>query len=106
MPVSEFVPYVFQIFAMLLELNTAGEIPGSFKGLLDNTLAPGPWEARGNVPPLSRFIAAMLPRAFQVVLDENKLEAILSIFQRLLSIKKTEQNAFDILEAVVATFPT
>lgn len=103
---TEFVPYVFQIFAMLLELNTTGEVPGSFKALLDNILAPGPWETRGNVPPLSRFIAAILPRAFQVVLDENKLEAILSIFQRLLAGKKTEQNAFDILEAVVASFPT
>ncbi len=101
---AEFVPYVFQIFAMLLELNPSSPIPGDFKPLIEGVLAPGLWETRGNVPPLSRFISAIIPKAAQEIVAEKKLEIILSIFQRLLGGKKTEQNSFDILEAVVGTF--
>lgn len=103
--VSEFVPYVFQIFALLLELNPTKELPSDFKALLDNILAPGPWDTRGNIPPLARFMAAIMPKLADAIIAEQKLEPILAIFQRLLGGKKTEQNAFDILEAVVASFP-
>ncbi|KAM7218971.1 CAS/CSE protein, C-terminus domain containing protein [Rhypophila decipiens] len=102
--VSEFVPYVFQIFAMVLELNPSSPIPGDFKALIDGVLAPAPWETRGNVPPLARFLSAIIPKAAAEIVAEKKLETILGIFQRLLSGKKTEQASFDILEAVVATF--
>ncbi|KAL2152512.1 hypothetical protein VTH82DRAFT_5696 [Thermothelomyces myriococcoides] len=103
--VSEFVPFIFQIFALLLELNPTNQVPGNFKLLIEAVLAPGPWETRGNVPPLSRFIAAIIPKAAEEIKAENKLEPFLAIFQRLLTGKKTEQNAFDILEAIVGTFP-
>lgn len=102
--ISEFIPFVFQIFALLLELNPATEVPGDFKVLVELVLSPVFWETRGNAPPLSRFLAAIIPRAAPEILKENKLEDILLIFQRLLYGKKTEQNAFDIIEAVVSTF--
>ncbi|KAK3995035.1 CAS/CSE protein [Cladorrhinum sp. PSN332] len=102
--ISEFVPFVFQIFSLLLEQHTSSEVPGEIKILLDFVLAPSAWETRGNVPPLSRFLSAIIPRAAQQILGDNKLEAVLIIFQRLITVKKTEQNAYDILEAVVATF--
>lgn len=102
---AEFIPYIFQIFALLLELNPASHLPGDFKNLLDNILAPGPWDTRGNVPPLARFMSAIMPKAASEIVAEQKLEPILTIFQRLLAGKKTEQNAFDILEAVIASFP-
>lgn len=102
---KEFIPFVFQIFSLLLELSESKELPGNFKQLVDHILAPGAWESRGNVPPLARFLAAVMPKASQVILAEQKLELILATFQRLLGGKKTEQNAFDILEAVVTSFP-
>ena len=46
----------------------------------------------------------MVPKAKQTILDNKQLVQILGIFQRLLAVKKLEQNAFDILEAVAATF--
>ncbi|KAK3365874.1 CAS/CSE protein [Lasiosphaeria ovina] len=102
--VSEFVPYVFQIFAALLELDPSTTIPADFKVLIDGVLAPAPWETRGNVPPLARFISAVIPKTKKELLEGQKLEPILTIFQNLLASKKTEQNAFDILEAVTGTF--
>ena len=88
---------------MLLELNTTSNLPG-FKALLDNILSPEKWETRGNVPAMARFVSAMMPRASKEILAEKKLEPILTIFQNLLAGKKTEQAAFDVLEAVVGCF--
>lgn len=102
--VSEFVPYVFQIFSALLEAAPASPLPANFNTLLGPILAPTVWETRGNVPGCARFLAAMIPKAKQTIVDNKQLVQILGIFQRLLAIKKTEQNAFDILEAVAATF--
>ncbi|KAK0720680.1 CAS/CSE protein [Lasiosphaeris hirsuta] len=103
--VSEFVPFVFQIFSLHLEIShSLSPLEGGFKVLIDAVLAPTPWETRGNVPPLARFISAILPKASQEILAEKKLEPILSIFQRLLTSKKTEQTGFDILEAIIGSY--
>lgn len=56
------------------------------------------------MPGCARFLSAMIPRAKQTILESQQLVQILGIFQRLFSSKKTETNAFDILESVVATF--
>lgn len=101
---TEFVPYVFQIFATLLEAAPASPLPANFSTLLGPILAPTVWETRGNVPGCARFLAAMIPKAKQTIVDNKQLVQVLGIFQRLLAIKKTEPYAFDILEAVAATF--
>lgn len=49
-------------------------------------------------------MAAMIPKAKQTIIDNKQLVQILGIFQRLLAMKKTDPYAFDILEAVAATF--
>lgn len=67
-------------------------------------LQPTVWETRGNVPGCARFLSAMVPKAKQAIVDHKQLEQILGVFQRLLASKKTEQNAFDILESVVCSF--
>lgn len=102
--ISEFVPYVFQIFAALLEAAPTSPLPADFSSLLGPILAPTVWDTRGNVPGCARFLAAMIPKARQTILESQQLVQILGIFQRLLASKKTETNAFDILESVVATF--
>lgn len=102
--VPEFVPYVFQIFAALLEAAPTSPLPANFSSLLGPILAPTVWETRGNVPGCARFLSAMVPKAKQAIVESQQLVQILGIFQRLLASKKTESNAFDILESVVATF--
>ncbi|KAJ8119394.1 hypothetical protein ONZ43_g3645 [Nemania bipapillata] len=79
--VNEFMPYVFQLFAKLLELNPSGALPNHYQAL---------------VPPLM---------ATQYIVTENQVQPILGIFQGLLRGKKTEQNAFDLLESVVSSIP-
>ncbi|KAB5575721.1 CAS/CSE protein [Coniochaeta sp. 2T2.1] len=103
--VTEFVPYVFQIFAALLEEDKSAPLPENFKTLLGPLTTPALWEVRGNVPGCARFLTAIIPKAVAEIQASNLLETILGIFQKLIAIKKTEQNAFDILEAIVASFP-
>jgi exportin-2 (importin alpha re-exporter) len=102
--VLEFVPYVFQILAALLEANPSSPLSDNFKTLIRPLLVPAVWEVRGNVPGLARFLSAIIPKATQVVVATNQLEPILGVFQKLISGKKAEQAAFDILEAVVGSF--
>lgn len=102
--VSEFVPFVLQIFSALLEKSSSTTMPANFGSLMGLVLAPAVWETRGNVPGCARFLTAIIPKAKQEILDNKQLEQILSLFQRLLHGKKTQPNAFDILDAVTSTF--
>ncbi|KAI1391113.1 putative mportin-alpha export receptor [Hypoxylon trugodes] len=99
--VNEFIPYVFQLLAKLLELNPSGALPTHFQALVSPLMMPTLWETRGNVPALTRLLAAILPRASGSIVAENQLQSVLGIFQTLLAGKKTEQNAFDLLESIV-----
>lgn len=103
--ITEFIPYIFQLFAALLESNPSAALPNHYKALISPLLLGTLWETRGNVPGCTRLLAAIIPRAAQEIVAENQVEPILGVFQRLLSGKKTEQNAFDILESIVVSFP-
>jgi exportin-2 (importin alpha re-exporter) len=96
--------YVFQILAQLLESSPAEAISDNYKALLTPLLNPPLWETRGNVPACSRLLCAVIPKASQYIVSENKLEQVLGIFQRLISSKKSETYGFDILEAIILSF--
>ncbi|KAI5862877.1 chromosome segregation protein [Durotheca rogersii] len=101
--VNEFMPYVFLIFSKLLELNPSGALPNHYQALVPLLMLPTLWETRGNVPALTRLLAAIIPRAAPSIVAENQVQSILGIFQNLLRSKRTETNAFDLLESVVVS---
>ncbi|KAI1339053.1 chromosome segregation protein [Xylariaceae sp. FL0016] len=103
--VNEFMPYVFQLFAKLLELNPSGALPNHYQALVPPLMMPTLWETRGNVPALTRLLSAIVPRATPMIIAENQLAPILGIFQGLLKGKRTEGNAFDLLESIVVSIP-
>lgn len=104
MQFPEFLPYTFQILAQLLESSPPEAVSDNFKTLLGPLLAAPPWETRGNVPACTRLLSAVIPKASKVIFAENQLEPVLGIFQRLLSGKKSELQAFDILDAIIHSF--
>lgn len=53
---QEFHPYVFQIFAQLIELRAEPGVQPALMQLLPPLLSPVFWERPGNVPPLVRLI--------------------------------------------------
>lgn len=100
----EFTPYVFQLFAALLEARPQGPLSDYYKQLIAPILMPTLWDSRGNVPALARLLSSMVPRAAADIVANNQVEPILGIFQRLMAGKsKTELYAFDVLEAVVTS---
>ncbi|KAH8821523.1 CAS/CSE protein [Xylogone sp. PMI_703] len=102
--VSEFMPYVFQLFAALLESHPAGGLSDYYKGLIAPILMPTLWDSRGNVPALARLLSSIIPRGAADIIANNQLEPILGIFQKLISVKSHELYAFDVLESIVISF--
>ncbi|KAL4992880.1 CAS/CSE protein [Aspergillus falconensis] len=104
--IAEFVPYIFQLFAALLEANPSGTLPTYYQGLIAPILAPQVWESKGNIPALVRLLSSIIARGSQHILENNQLINTLGIFQKLLSSKTNEGYGFDLLEAVIEHFPS
>ncbi|KAH8683367.1 CAS/CSE protein [Tricladium varicosporioides] len=102
--VQEFQPYVFQLFAALLEARPEGPLSDYYKTLVAPVLMPQLW-VQGNVPGLARLLSSIIPRGAAEIVSSNQVEPILGIFQNLLSKKSTEIYGFDILEAVITSLP-
>ncbi|KIV98654.1 uncharacterized protein PV09_09568 [Verruconis gallopava] len=103
--VQEFQPYIFQLFAALLEANPSGTLSTYYQQLIQPILLPTLWESKGNVPALVRLLLAIIPRGVQVITENNQIEAILGIFQKLIATKSQESYGFDLVESVVTHFP-
>ncbi|KAI5292146.1 importin-alpha export receptor [Ascosphaera acerosa] len=103
--VQEFMPYIFQLLAALLEANPSASLPDYYQSLIAPILVPVMWESKGNVPALVRLLSSMIPRGVEVITRNNQIEPILGIFQKLASSKASEAYGFDLLECVVANFP-
>lgn len=61
LPLAEFVPYVFQVMSLLLEIHS-NSIPSSYMALFPHLLQPVLWERTGNIPPLVRLLQAYLEK--------------------------------------------
>ncbi len=99
------MPYVFQLFAALLETNPSGPLPKYYKDLIPPILSPALWELKGNIPALVRLLSSVIARGASDIASNHQVEPILGIFQKLLSSKANESHAFDLLESIVADFP-
>ena len=62
----EFIPYVFQVMSLLLEMHK-NEIPSSYMALFPHLLQPVLWERTGNIPPLVRLLQAYLERGANTI---------------------------------------
>ncbi|OWP00452.1 importin alpha re-exporter [Marssonina coronariae] len=103
-PFAEFMPYVFQLFAALLESRPQGPLSEFYKALIGPVLSPALWESRGNVPALARLLSSIIPRAGAEIVAGGQIEPILGIFQKLIGGKtRTELYGLDVLEAVVVS---
>lgn len=104
--VSEFTPYVFQIFAQLLEFRPAGSGLGDgYSGLLQGCLAPVAWERRGNIPALSRLMRAYLQQAAAEIANSGSFMAMMGVWQKLVSSKANEISSFELLSAITRFVP-
>ncbi|PSC72253.1 Exportin-2 [Micractinium conductrix] len=101
--VQEFHPYVFQIFAQLLESRPAGApVPDAYHAIFPPLLTPAFWERSGNVPALVRLLQAYISRAAPEVATRGYLQPVLGVFQKLIASKAHDHEGFNLLSALVS----
>lgn len=99
--VQEFHPYVFQIFAQLIELHP-GELPAFYmSSLFQPLLAPLFWERAGNVPALTRLMQAYLTKAAPRIVAANQLPGLLGVFQKLIASKALDHEGYKLLDSMM-----
>ena len=87
--IAEFVPYVFQLFAQLLNCPRGSDsgLTPSFTALLPPLMSPSLWDAKGNIPALTDLVKAYIARGMGEVVALQHFTSILGVFQKLLSLK-------------------
>lgn len=103
--VVEFMPYVFQLFAALLEANPSEGLSEFYTTLITPILNISLWEQRGNAPALTRLLSALIRRGSAVIVQNDQILPVLGVFQHLIASKSTEASAFDLLETCIESFP-
>jgi exportin-2 (importin alpha re-exporter) len=114
--VAEFLPYVFQLMALLIELKSKPTSISSTsasptllsdgeKALFPPLLTPALWTKRGNVPALTDLLVAYLRKGSTFIIESGNLQSLLMLWQRLMSIKNQDQFAFQILNAMFLNVP-
>lgn len=95
--VTEFMPYTFQILALLLHYHQ--EIPESFMELFPFLLVPALWERNGNVPGLVQLLKTYVKMDHQKIV--SSLNPMLGIFQKLIASKANDGYGFDLLNSMI-----
>ncbi|TDH64918.1 uncharacterized protein CCR75_000629 [Bremia lactucae] len=95
-------PYVYQVLAQMLELRPHG-VSDAYKSMFPVLLNPALWERISNVPAIVKLIEAYMHQAPNDVAPS--VPGILGVFQKLISSRITEGNAFSLLRGLVAFMP-
>ncbi|ODQ80195.1 hypothetical protein BABINDRAFT_166560 [Babjeviella inositovora NRRL Y-12698] len=106
--VQEFVPYVFQILAYLLELLPKEHpLPQTYQQLIKPLMSPSVWEFRGNIPGVTRLLQAIVAQQASVFYEPSPeaLTPLLGVFQKLISSKVNDVHGFELLETILINVP-
>ena len=98
--VTEFIPYVFQIMSLLLELHDP-PIPETYMNLFPHLLTPVLWERPGNIPPLVRLLQAFISKGGKKIGESGELVKVLGVFQKLIASKANDHQGFYLLNTMV-----
>ncbi|KAG6828872.1 hypothetical protein H0H92_006481 [Tricholoma furcatifolium] len=99
--IDQYVPYVFQVLAQMLDLNKTG-VPAQFRELLPFLLVPAVWQQKGSIPGLVKLLKAFLARDSAQMLAAGQVASVLAVVQqRLIPSKINDVWGFELLESVV-----
>uniref|UniRef100_A0A8D3DNW8 Exportin-2 n=1 Tax=Scophthalmus maximus TaxID=52904 RepID=A0A8D3DNW8_SCOMX len=104
--VQEFLPYVFQVMSLLLEIHD-NSIPSSYMALFPHLLQPVLWERTGNIPPLVRLLQAYLEKGGATIANSaaDKIPGLLGVFQKLIASKANDHQGFYLLNSIIEHMP-
>lgn len=110
--IGEFMPYVFQIFAQMMEVRPGGpgSIPGSYLQILPMLPSPVLLNNRGNIPAVVRMMGVFVekdPAMFAAPdsTGSSHLQRAMGVFQKLISMKMLDHEGFNILNSVILHVP-
>ena len=104
MDMTEFIPYVFHIFAQLFEYYTG---LGSIHTLLfPSLIKPSLCECKGNITELARLIQFYINNCGNGIVSGVNIGGVLGLFQNILTSRSRESNVFDMLSTIVLYFPS
>lgn len=103
---EDFLPYCFQVLALLLDLTPLQAMKPFHAELLGRVLTEDLWRARGNVPALVRLLRSYFAKhqAFVGILSTN-MQAIFERFHLCLGHRKLGYCSFSLLGAVFRFLP-
>jgi hypothetical protein len=100
--VPEYVPYVFQVLAQMLESHEPSNLPAEYSSLLPFLLTPTVWQQKGSIPGLVRLLRAFLARDGDRMMAAGQVANVLAVVQqRLIPSKMNDVWGFELLQAVV-----
>ncbi|KIM79693.1 hypothetical protein PILCRDRAFT_791278, partial [Piloderma croceum F 1598] len=103
--IEQYIPYVFQILAQMLELHTA-DVPTDYRSLLPFLLQPAIWQQKGSIPGLVKLLKAFLARDAKQMVVAGQVAAVLGIIQqRLIPSKINDVWGMELLQAVMQNIP-
>ncbi|KAG2131005.1 CAS/CSE protein [Suillus clintonianus] len=103
--IDQYIPYVFQILAQMLEAHTTG-VPSEYRSLLPFLLTPTCWQQKGSIPGLVKLLKAFLARDAAEMVKTGQITAVLAVVQqRLIPSKINDGWGFELLQGVVQYVP-
>ncbi|KAJ2925300.1 hypothetical protein H1R20_g11761, partial [Candolleomyces eurysporus] len=100
--IDQYVPYVFQVLAQMLELHNK-DVPTEYRSLLPFLLTPAVWQQKGSIPGLVKLLRAFIARdAAQMVVGGQMASVLAVVQQRLIPSKVNDAWGFELLQSVVA----
>lgn len=108
--VIDFFPYVFQLYALLVDSAPAGSLTSSvtsstYIALVKKLLLPAAWDRSGVISAQSRLIQAYVRSAPECLVREHLVEALLGLCQHLLGAVATSLDGYNILISLMAALP-
>ena len=102
---QDFLPYIFQLFAGLVEGSPGDALSASYRPLIQAVVKAEYWVMKGNVPALIRLLCALIRKGSSDFVNGGHIEPVLGIFQRLFTSKANEITAFELLDCLFVSFP-
>lgn len=102
LPGLEYIPYVFQVLAQMLEFHNGGAVPGEYRNLLPILLTPAMWQQKGSIPGLVRLLKAFLSQDNEQMFVTGQVASVLAVVQqRLIPSKLNDAWGIELLQAVI-----
>ncbi|KAJ3501585.1 hypothetical protein NLJ89_g9272 [Agrocybe chaxingu] len=106
--IDQYIPYVFQVLAQMLELHRGGTLPAEYRGLIPLLVTPAVWQEKGSIPGLVRLLKGFLAQDNVQMHGAGQIASVLAVVQqRLIPSKLHDVWGVELLESVVLnTRPT